>query len=51
MRLDRFYEAYDMAVRDSEIGRIAAVLYHTDTAPGFIEAGCNVKIVSIVKNQ
>lgn len=45
----RAYETYDMAVRDLEIGRIAAVLCDTDTALGFVEAGRNVKIVGIVK--
>ncbi|MBC7221491.1 transporter substrate-binding domain-containing protein [Candidatus Bipolaricaulota bacterium] len=43
------YETYDMAVRDLEIGRIAAVLCDVETAVGFVEAGRNVKIVGIVK--
>jgi len=45
----RAYETYDMAIRDLENGRIAAVLCDTDTAQGFVDAGRRVKIVGIVK--
>ena len=45
----RAYETYEMAVRDLENGRIAAVLCDTDTAQGFVDAGRKVKIVGIVR--
>lgn len=45
----RAYETYDMAIRDLENGRIAAVLCDTDTAQGFVDAGRRVKIVGIMK--